>query len=222
MEFLTVFKNCFMGGRFPPFFILNYSPKIAITLLLGKVNYILEVLCIKTKKKHFINDEIKDATVRVIDADGTQLGVMSGKEAQKLAYEKSLDLVKIAPKAVPPACKIMDYGRYCFEQAKKEKEARKNQKIIEIKEVQLSLKIETNDINTKAKNAIRFLSGGDKVKVVVRFRGREMAHTEFGITLLERFAELCKDAGVVEKSAKLEGRNMSMFLAPKTAKSAAN
>jgi len=179
----------------------------------------MEVLCIKTKKKHLINEEIKDATVRVIDVDGSQLGILSSKDALKLAFDKSLDLVKIAPQAVPPVCRIMDYGKFCFEQAKKEKEARKKQKIVEVKEIQLSLKIETNDLNTKAKNAIRFLNDGDKVKVVVRFRGREMAHTEFGDALLARFADLCKEVGVIEKPAKLEGRNMTMFLAPKVAKS---
>lgn len=216
-------KSRLKGGNVPPFFV--GLPVLAVTVyraFSGTTAYILEVLCIKTKRRHFINDEIREATVRVIDADGAQLGVMPSKDALKMAYDKSLDLVKIAPQANPPVCRIMDYGKYCFEQAKKEKEARKNQKVVDVKEVQLSLKIEANDINTKAKNALRFLGEGDKVKVVVRFRGREMAHTEFGTALLARFAELCKDAGVVERTAKLEGRNMTMFLASKVGKPATN
>lgn len=132
--------------------------------------------------------------------------------------DKGLDLVKIAPTANPPVCRIMDFGKYCFEQAKKEKEAKKNQHVVDVKEIQLSLKIEEHDIQTKANNAIRFLKNGDKVKVVVRFRGREMAHTEFGNVLLKKFAELCSEFGMVEKEPKLEGRNMAMFLASKTSK----
>lgn len=147
-------------------------------------------------------------------ADGSQLGLMSAKEAQDMAYEKNMDLVKIAPQAKPPVCKIMDYGKYKFELSKKEKENRKNQKVVNIKEVQLSPSIDTNDFNTKCNHAIKFLQKGDKVRVMVRFRGRELSHSQIGFTLLEKFAEQAKVAGTVEKPAKLEGRNMTMFLAP--------
>ena len=161
-----------------------------------------------------INEEIRDAEVRVISADGQQLGVMSGKEAYQLATEKGLDLVKIAANAEPPVCKIMDYGKYKFEIAKREKENRKNQKVINIKEIQLSPSIDTNDLNTKCNHAERFLKNGDKVKVMVRFRGREVSHSEIGETLLLKFADTVKEFGNIEKSPKLEGRNMTMFLAP--------
>lgn len=139
---------------------------------------------------------------------------MSAAEAQSLANDRGLDLVKIAPQAKPPVCKIMDYGKYRFEISKREKENRKNQKVVNIKEVQLSPSIDTNDFNTKCKHAIKFLKNGDKVKVMVRFRGREVSHSEIGYTLLERFAEQTKEVGTVERPAKLEGRNMLMFLAP--------
>ena len=161
-----------------------------------------------------INEEIRDAEVRVISADGQQLGVRSGKEAYQLATEKGLDLVKIAANAEPPVCKIMDYGKYKFEIAKREKENRKNQKVINIKEIQLSPSIDTNDLNTKCNHAVRFLKNGDKVKVMVRFRGREVSHSEIGETLLLKFADTVKEFGNIEKSPKLEGRNMTMFLAP--------
>ena len=156
--------------------------------------------------------------MRVIDADGSQMGIMSAKDAQRLAAEKNLDLVKIAPQAVPPVCRIMDYGKYRFEQAKREKEARKNQKVVEIKEVRLSLNIDTNDFNTKVNHALRFLSDGNKVKVSLRYRGREMAHQQIGETLMKRFADACADSGNVDKLPKLEGRSMIMFLTPKTLK----
>ncbi|MBQ6530407.1 MAG: translation initiation factor IF-3 [Clostridia bacterium] len=161
-----------------------------------------------------INEQIRDAEVRVVSSDGEQLGLMSAKDAQEMAYAKNLDLVKIAPQAKPPVCKIMDYGKYKFELSKKEKENRKNQKVVNIKEVQLSPSIDTNDFNTKCNHAIKFLKKGDKVKVMVRFRGRELSHSQIGVTLLEKFAEQAKEAGTVEKPAKLEGRNMTMFLAP--------
>ena len=141
---------------------------------------------------------------------------MSSKEAYELAQQKGLDLVNIAPTAKPPVCKIMNLGKYKFELQKREKENRKNQKVINIKEIQLSPSIDTNDLNTKCRNASKFLSKGDKVKVTVRFRGRELTHTEIGEALLKRFAEEVKDAGTVERPAKLEGRNMTMFLAPIT------
>ncbi|HIT19746.1 MAG TPA: translation initiation factor IF-3 [Candidatus Fimivivens faecavium] len=165
-----------------------------------------------------INEEIRDKEVRVIDSDGTQLGILPTSEAQRISQEKNLDLVKIAPQATPPVCRIMDYGKYRFEQAKREKEAKKNQKVIEIKEVRLSLNIDTNDLNTKIGHAIRFLKDGDKVKVSIRFRGREMAHSQLGIGVMERFAQAIAEYGVVEKPPKLEGRNMLMFIAAKPAK----
>ncbi|MBR4173266.1 MAG: translation initiation factor IF-3 [Clostridia bacterium] len=163
-----------------------------------------------------INEEIRDKEVRVISADGTQLGVMQPAKAIEMAYEKNLDLVKIAPTAQPPVCKIMDYGKYKFELAKREKENRKNQKTVNIKEIQLSPSIDTNDFNTKCRNAMKFLKNGDKVKVTVRFRGREVSHSEIGENLLLRFAQTAKEAGNMERPPKLEGRNMTMFLAPIT------
>lgn len=156
--------------------------------------------------------------MRIIGEDGTQLGVMSAQEALVLAEERGLDLVKIAPTATPPVCRIMDYGKYRFEQAKKEKEARKNQRQVETKEIRLSLNIDVADFNTKAKHALRFLQDGNKVKVSIRFRGREMGHPEIGLDTMKRFAEACAEMAQVEKPAKMEGRNMLMFLAPKTAK----
>ena len=150
----------------------------------------------------------------MVDANGNQLGVMDSRAAISLADEKGLDLVMIAPQAKPPVCKIMDYGKYKFELAKKEKESRKNQRVINIKEVQLSPSIDTNDFNTKCNHAIRFLKSGDKVKVTVRFRGREVTHSEIGETLLKRFAEQAKDYCTIDRTPKLEGRNMTMFLMP--------
>ncbi len=160
-----------------------------------------------------INEAIRDREVRVIGADGSQLGVMSTRDALRAAEEKNLDLVKIAPQATPPVCKILDYGKYRFEQQKREKEAKKNQKTFEIKEVRLSLNIDTNDFNTKVAQAAKFLAKGDKVKVSIRFRGREMAHTNLGLEVHKRFAEALPGA-TVEKQPKLEGRSMQMFLAP--------
>ncbi len=177
----------------------------------------LEVLPISNKELQ-INEEIRDREVRVIGADGAQLGVMSAREALELAFSKNLDLVKIAPQATPPVCKIIDYGKYRFEQAKREKEAKKNQRVVDIKEVRLSLNIDTHDFETKVGHAVRFLKGGDKVKVSIRFRGREMGHPELGQDVMKRFAEALTEIANVEKPAKLEGRNMLMFLAPKPAK----
>jgi len=171
-----------------------------------------------SNKELLINEEIRDKEVRVIDADGSQLGIISSKEALRIAAEKNLDLVKIAPQATPPVCRIMDYGKFRFEQAKRDKEAKKKQKVIEIKEIRLSVKIDTNDFNTKASHANKFLQDGDKVKVTVRFRGREMAHSEIGENLIKRFAEACSELGAVEKAPKFEGRNLAMFIAPKPAK----
>jgi len=169
-------------------------------------------------KELSINEEIRDKEVRVIDADGSQLGVMSADKALALAEDKGYDLVKIAPNAEPPVCKIMDYGKYKFEQTKREKEAKKNQKVVEIKEIRLGLGIDTHDFETKGNHAKRFLSDGNKVKVSIRFRGREMGHPEIGYDTMTRFAEYCSELGNVEKPAKMEGRNMLMFLAPKTTK----
>ena len=178
---------------------------------------LLEVLVI-SKQEIQINDDIRDNELRVISATGEQLGIMSAKEALDLAAKDDLDLVKVAPQAKPPVCKIMDYGKYRFEQAKREKEARKNQKIVDTKEVRLSLNIDTHDFNTKLNNALKFIKHGDKVKVSIRFRGREMGHCEFGYDLMKRFSEACTEYAVVSKPAKLEGRNMLMFLAPKPTK----
>ena len=166
--------------------------------------------CLPISKKEIqINEEIRDKELRIIGSDGQQLGIMSAKEALDLAEQKNLDLVKIAPQSNPPVCKIMDYGKYRFEQAKREKEARKNQRVVDIKEVRLSLNIDTHDFNTKLNNAL---------KVSIRFRGREMGHPEIGLETMKRFADACSETAVVEKPAKLEGRNMLMFLAPKTNK----
>ncbi|MDP4152960.1 MAG: translation initiation factor IF-3 [Bacillota bacterium] len=168
-----------------------------------------------SSKELLINEEIRDKEVRLIGPEGNQLGLMSSKDALKIAAEANLDLVKIAPLAVPPVCKVMDFGKYCFEIAKKEKEARKNQHVVDIKEIRLSANIDTNDFNTKAKNACRFLKDGDKVKVTLRFRGREVAHAEKGKDLLNRFTEACAEYSTVEKLPKLDGKNMIMFLAAK-------
>lgn len=168
-----------------------------------------------SKNELMINEEIRDKEVRLIDADGSMLGITAVKEAQKLANSKNLDLVKIAPQAEPPVCKIMDYGKYMFELAKKEKEARKNQKIISIKEVRVSPSIEDHDFDFKVKNAYKFLKDGDKVKVSVKFRGREMHYTSIGHEILDKFAEEVKEVGVVEKKPKLEGKSMIMILNPK-------
>ena len=171
-----------------------------------------------SNKELQINEEIRDKELRIVGDDGSQLGIMSAKAALDLAAEKNMDLVKIAPQATPPVCRIMDYGKFRFEQAKREKEARKNQKVIEIKEVRLSVNIDTHDFETKLGHAKRFLSSGDKVKVSIRFRGREMAHSNLGLEIMRRFAEACAELGTVEKQPKLEGRSMLMFLAAKTAK----
>ena len=162
-----------------------------------------------------INDEIRDKEVRVISDNGEQLGIMPAAEALRVAEERDLDLVKIAPGSNPPVCKIMDYGKYRFEQSKREKEAKKNQHVIEVKEIRMSPSIGENDFNTKLKNGQKFLSGGDRLKVTVRFRGREMAHTNIGEQLLRDFAAKCADIANLDKQPKLEGRNMSIFLSPK-------
>lgn len=176
-------------------------------------------ITISSKKEELlINEEIKDKEVRVITNEGEQLGIMSAKEALSAAEDRNLDLVKIAPNAQPPVCKIMDYGKYRFEQAKREKDAKKNQKVVEIKEIRLGLKIDTHDFETKGTHAIRFLKSGNKVKVSIRFRGRELGHPEIGYDTMARFATYCEEFSVIEKPAKMEGRQMLMFLAPKPTK----
>ena len=162
-----------------------------------------------------INEEIRDREVRVVDQNGEQLGVMSSREALALAEERQLDLVKIAPQARPPVCKLMDYGKYRFEQSKKEREFRKNQKVITVKEVRLSATIEDHDIDVKFKNAVKFLKEGNKVKVTIRFRGRQITHSEIGRQVMHEFADRIKEYGTVDKAPQIEGRNMSMFISPR-------
>ena len=165
-----------------------------------------------------INSDIRDPEVRVIGTNGEQLGIMSAREANELADKAGLDLVKISPSAVPPVCRIMDYGKYAFDKAKREKEQRKNQKIVELKEVQLSMTIEQHDIDIKAKNARKFLTNGDKVKVSIRMSGRQQAYFERGIETENAFAASLEDVATIEKPAKVEGRNIILILAPKNAK----
>lgn len=180
-------------------------------------HFLLEVFHI-SKLDHQLNEDIRDKEVRVIGSTGEQLGIMSSHDALEKAYDLGLDLVKIAPNATPPVCKIIDYGKFRFEQAKKEKEAKKNQHVTEIKEVRMSPGIDTNDFNVKVRSAQKFLKEGNRVKVTVRFRGREMAHTDIGRTLLAKFGEDCAETATVERQPKLDGRHMSMFLTPKTGK----
>ena len=170
------------------------------------------------RSEHQLNEEIRDKEVRLIGADGAQLGIVSAAEANQMAEEQGLDLVKISPNAVPPVCKIMDYSKFCYDQKKREKDAKKNQKVVELKEIRMSPSIDTNDLNTKIKSAMKFLADGNRVKVSVRFRGREMAHTDLGEKLLVQFAEACSEVAALEKNPKLEGRFMAMFLTPKTTK----
>ncbi len=177
----------------------------------------VEVLPISNKELQ-INEQIRDKELRVVDSDGTQLGIMPLKQAMELAEQRNLDLVKIAPQAKPPVCKIIDYGKFRFEQSKREKEQRKNQRVVDIKEVRLSLNIDTHDFETKKNHAVRFISEGNKVKASIRFRGREMGHPELGQDIMRRFADAMSEVANVEKPAKLEGRTMLMFLAPKPAK----
>lgn len=164
---------------------------------------------------HQLNEEITAPQVRLIGEDGNQLGVMTGEEAMRIAEEKEYDLVMINPSANPPVCKIMDYGKYRFEQVKKEKEARKNQHVVEVKEIRMSPSIGDNDFQVKLRSGQKFLQEGNRLKVTVRFRGRQMAHTDLGRALLERFAAQCADIATLDKGAKLEGRQMTEFLSPK-------
>lgn len=179
--------------------------------------FLLEVFHI-SKLDHQLNEDIRDKEIRVIDTTGEQLGIMSPRDALARAYDQGLDLVKISPNATPPVCKIMDYGKFRFDQLKKEKEARKNQRVVEIKEIRMSPGIDTNDLNVKMRNAMKFLKEGNRVKVTVRFRGREMAHTDIGEQLLIRFGEGCAEVANVDKKPKLDGRFMTLFLSPKNAK----
>ena len=187
-----------------------HSGRSALTIL-----FYTEVSTIASQEL-LINEEIRDREVRLIDEKGNQQGVVALDVALRMAEEADLDLVKIAPQAVPPVCKILDYGKYRFEQQKREKEAKKNQKVVEIKEIRLSLNIDTNDFNTKVNQAAKFIKAGHKLKVSIRFRGREMAHTALGLEVHKRFAEALPEA-VVDKQPKLEGRSMLMFMSPRPA-----
>ena len=181
--------------------------------------FILDWRCFGISKDvHQLNEDIRDSEIRLIGSTGEQLGIMSAAQAQRIADEQGLDLVKISPQATPPVCKLMDYGKFRFEQGKREKEAKKNQHVVEIKEIRMSPGIDVGDFNTKLKNAQKFLADGNRVKVSVRFRGREMAHTDIGKDLLVRFAEQCAEVATLDKEPKLEGRSMSIFLSPKTGK----
>lgn len=174
----------------------------------------MEVPSISAGKDMLINEEIREKEVRLIGADGEALGMMSSAAALKMAYERDLDLVLIAPQATPPVCRIMDYGKYRFDREKKEKEAKKKQQVVELKEVQLSCRIETHDFETKARNAVKFLTAGNKVRVVLRFKGREMTHQELGRDVLTRFEAAVAPVGVVEKKPVLDGRLMTMIVVP--------
>lgn len=165
-----------------------------------------------------INEEIRDREVRVVNQQGEQLGIMPTAQALKLAEEQQLDLVNIAPTARPPVCKLMDYGKYRFEMSKKEREIKKNQKIMETKEVRLSATIEDHDIDVRYRQAVKFLQDGNKLKVTIRFRGRQIAHSEIGNQVMQEFAERIKDYGTVERRPVVEGRNMTMMVAPRDAK----
>jgi len=171
------------------------------------------VICIS--KDFRINEEIRFREIRLVDSDGSQLGIMPTREAMKIAEERQLDLVEIAPQAKPPVCRIMDFGKYKYEQSKREKEARKKQRVIDVKEVKMRPNIEDHDFDVKAKNAARFLRDGDKVKATMTFRGRQIVHTQLGRQLLVRLAEGLKDLSIVERQPKLEGKNMIMILSPK-------
>ncbi len=194
----------------PAFFILTNGGNNSHGVKSMEVN--------KISKDMLVNEKIRAKEVRVIDPEGEQLGILTLKEALSLAREKNLDLVTVAPNAKPPVCRIMDYGKYKYEQSKREKEARKKQNIITVKEVKVRPNIDDHDLDVKVKNAQRFLSSGDKVKVTIMFRGREITHPELGKEICDRIAEAISDYGVVEKKAKVEGKNMIMILAPKQSK----
>ena len=179
---------------------------------------ISEVSIISNAKELQMNEDIREPQIRVVGSDGEQLGVMSSEEALRKAYDEGLDLVMMAPQATPPVCKIMDYGKYRFERDKKEKEARKKQQVVEVKEIQLSYRIDTHDFETKVKHALRFLSDGNKVRVVMKFKGREMSHMNIGREVLDKFEAACAELGSVDKKPVLDGRFMSMVISPVKAK----
>ena len=195
-----MFGGCF---QWQPLLSLSYTCGRCVTIASNSKSNELE-----------INEQIRDKEIRLIGADGAQMGIMSPRDALKMAIDKDLDLVKVAPQAKPPVCKILDYGKYRFEMQKKEKEAKKNQKVVELKEIRLSLNIDTNDFNTKVNQAAKFLQQGHKLKVSIRFRGREMAHTSLGLDVHERVAEALEGKAVIDKQPKLEGRSMMMFMSP--------
>ena len=193
-----MFGGCF---QWQPLLSLSYTCGRCVTIASNSKSNELE-----------INEQIRDKEIRLIGADGAQMGIMSPRDALKMAIDKDLDLVKVAPQAKPPVCKILDYGKYRFEMQKKEKEAKKNQKVVELKEIRLSLNIDTNDFNTKVNQAAKFLQQGHKLKVSIRFRGREMAHKDVGREVLNAFFEKLEDVAVIDKDPKMEGRSMIMFL----------
>ena len=197
---LRMFGGCF---QWQPLLSLSYTCGRCVTIASNSKSNELE-----------INEQIRDKEIRLIGADGAQMGIMSPRDALKMAMDKDLDLVKVAPQAKPPVCKILDYGKYRFEMQKKEKEAKKNQKVVELKEIRLSLNIDTNDFNTKVNQASKFLQQGHKLKVSIRFRGREMVHTSLGLDVHKRFAEALAGKAVIDKQPKLEGRSMMMFMSP--------
>lgn len=206
-----------LRGRGSSAVVCDHGISMSGTLCFRSFLFFLGVLIISVKELQ-INEEIKDKEIRVIDSDGSSIGVISAKEALKLAEERDLDLVKIAPQATPPVCKIMDYGKYLFEQGKREKEAKKNQKVVDVKEIRMFSTIDTNDFNTKVNQAIKFLKSGNKLKVSVRFRKRAIAHPHLGEELLDKFKEACAEFGTVEKPSKMEGRALVMFVSPKASK----
>ena len=187
-----------------------------------RVLFLIGGACSISKVVHQLNEDINDREIRLIGENGEQMGIVSSAEALHIAEERGLDLGKISPQAVPPVCKLMNYGKYRFEQSKREKEARKNQHVVEIKEIRMSPGIDVGDFNTKLKNGQKFLLDGDRLKVTVRFRGREMAHTNIGEQLLTNFAAQCAEIATMDKNPKMEGRNMFMFLSPKAPDKQAN
>ncbi len=212
IQFAFGFLICLRGRVRPRFIIFTLIILSVCVRIIWRCSTI-------SNKELLINEEIRDKEVRVVGEDGAQLGVLSSKEALDIAVEKNLDLVKIAPQASPPVCKIMDYGKYRFEQAKRDKEAKKNQKIVELKEIRMSLNIDTHDFDTKVGHAKKFLTAGDKVKVSVRFRrAREMSHSNLANDLMSRFKDACVDIAQVDKPAKMEGRSLVLFLSPKATK----
>ena len=197
-----MFGGCF---QWQPLLSLSYTCGRCVTIASNSKSNELE-----------INEQIRDKEIRLIGADGAQMGIMSPRDALKMAIDKDLDLVKVAPQAKPPVCKILDYGKYRFEMQKKEKEAKKNQKVVEIKEIRMSPSIDTNDFNIKVKNCIKFLQNGDKVKVTIRFRrAREMSHMNLSEELMKKFLDAVSEYGGSEKPSKLEGKNYAIVLSPK-------